>query len=166
LSCSFSWNENWVEKGEDGSRKHYCGLVFFTTTFYILSVIAVILLYIFYASQWSCRLNIFFITLNLILCLIVSIVSVLPSVQDYHSTSGLLQSSFVTLYVVFLTWSAMTSERAGTVIDRKNFLLSFHSSFQIRNAILHGNNGISVVIRPISLRMDIVQWVYLQLLHW
>jgi hypothetical protein len=109
----FSWNENWVGKGEDGSKKHYCGLVFFTTTFYTLSIISIVFLYIYYGSQLSCRLNIFFITINLILCLIVSIVSVLPTVQNYHSTSGLLQSSFVTLYVVFLTWSAMTSEKSG-----------------------------------------------------
>ncbi len=113
--CFFliSWNEDWVGKGEDGSKKHYCGLVFFTTTFYILSIISIVLLYIYYGSHSSCLLNILFITINFILCLIVSIVSVLPTVQNYHSTSGLLQSSFVTLYVVFLTWSAMTSEKSG-----------------------------------------------------
>lgn len=111
VDFAHSWNENWVGKGEDGSKKHYCGLIFFTATFYIVSMVAIILLYIFYASNASCRLNIFFITLNLVLCLIVSVVSVLPVVQNYHSTSGLLQSSFVTLYVVFLTWSAMTSGR-------------------------------------------------------
>jgi len=110
-----SWNENWVAKGEDGSKKHYFGLVLFTTTFYCISVVSIILLYIYYGSNKSCQLNIFFITLNLILCICVSIVSVLPTVQNYHSTSGLLQSSFVTLYVVFLTWSAMTSEQPGEI---------------------------------------------------
>lgn len=108
-----SWNENWVAKGEDGSKKHYFGLVFFTTTFYLISIISIIFLYIYYGSNLSCQLNISFITINFILCMIVSIVSVLPTVQNYHSTSGLLQSSFVTLYVVFLTWSAMTSEKPG-----------------------------------------------------
>jgi hypothetical protein len=117
----FSWNENWVSKGEDGSKKHFCGLVFFTTTFYLLSIVSIILLYIYYASRLSCHRNIFFITINLVLCLIVSIVSVLPRVQNYHSTSGLLQSSFVTFYVVFLTWSAMTSEKPG--INSKIFAL-------------------------------------------
>jgi hypothetical protein len=56
--------------------------------------------------------------------LIVSIVSVLPAVQNYHSTSGLLQSSFVTLYVVFLTWSAMTSEKSGIDLKKKKIYLN------------------------------------------
>jgi hypothetical protein len=114
-----SWNENWVGKGEDGSKKHYCGLIFFTTTFYIISFVAIILLYVYYASKPSCSQNIAFITVNLIACLIVSIISVLPIVQNYHSTSGLLQSSFVTLYVIFLTWSAITSEKPGRISFRK-----------------------------------------------
>ena len=113
IDFAHSWNEDWVGKGEDGSKKHYFGLVVFTITFYILSIISIIFLYIYYASKPSCSLNIIFITINLVLCLFVSIVSVLPQVQNYHSTSGLLQSSFVTLYVVFLTWSAMTSEKSG-----------------------------------------------------
>jgi serine incorporator 1/3 len=82
--------------------------------------VAIILLYIYYASKSSCSLNIFFITINLILCLIVSVVSVLPMVQNYHSTSGLLQSSFVTLYVVFLTWSAMASGKPGRTCSMNN----------------------------------------------
>ena len=92
--------------------------MFFTGTFYILSIVAIILLYIYYASKPACGLNIFFITMNFVLCIIVSIVSVLPIVQNYHSTSGLLQSSFVTLYVIFLTWSAITSEKPGKILFR------------------------------------------------
>lgn len=113
IDFAHSWNESWVAKGEDGSKIHYAGLIFFTTAFYIASIVAIILLYVFYASKPPCNLNIFFVTLNLFLCLIVSIISVLPTVQTYHPTSGLLQSSFVTLYVVFLTWSAMSSEKPG-----------------------------------------------------
>ncbi|CAF1012079.1 unnamed protein product [Adineta ricciae] len=111
IDFAHSWNESWVARGEDGSKKHYVGLIFFTASFYILSIVAVVLLYVYYASKTSCGLNIFFITINLVLCIVASVVSVLPVVQNYHSTSGLLQSSFVTLYVIFLTWSAITSEK-------------------------------------------------------
>lgn len=127
----FSWNENWVAKGEDGSKKHYCGLVFFTTSFYLFSLVSIIFLYIYYASKLSCLLNIIFITFNLALCIILSIVSVLPIVQNYYPTSGLLQSSIVTIYIIYLTWSTMTSEKPGKLnkkekIGLKNALFRFN----------------------------------------
>lgn len=57
----------------------------------------------------ACGLNKFFITFNLLLCLIVSVVSVLPRVQEALPNSGLLQSSVVTLYTIYLTWSAVAN---------------------------------------------------------
>lgn len=39
----------------------------------------------------------------------MSIVSVLPQVQEKIPRSGLLQSSVVTLYAVYLTWSALSN---------------------------------------------------------
>jgi len=39
----------------------------------------------------------------------MSIVSILPKVQEYQPTSGLLQSSVVGLYTMYLTWSAMSN---------------------------------------------------------
>lgn len=64
-----------------------------------------------FASDQSeaCGLNKFFISFNLILCLIVSVVSVLPRVQEALPNSGLLQSSVVTLYTIYLTWSAVAN---------------------------------------------------------
>lgn len=47
--------------------------------------------------------------MNLILCTFVSIVSVLPQVQERIPRSGLLQSSVVTLYTIYLTWSALSN---------------------------------------------------------
>lgn len=128
IDFAHSWNESWVAKGEEGSKAHYGGLIFFTATFYIISLVAVILLYVYYASKSSCNLNIFFITFNFLLCIIVSVISVLPVVQTYHSTSGLLQSSFVTLYVIFLTWSSMSSEKPGMSSNRP--LLRYDDEFR------------------------------------
>ena len=64
----------------------------------------------FYLSVFQgadCYLPKFVISINLILCISVSIISILPAVQDRMPTSGLLQSSFISLYTMYLTWSAL-----------------------------------------------------------
>lgn len=43
------------------------------------------------------------------LCVILSVVSVLPSVQEAQPRSGLLQSAAVTLYIVYLTWVSISN---------------------------------------------------------
>lgn len=45
----------------------------------------------------------------MILCIILSIISISPCVRAYNSSCGLLQSSFVSLYVMYYTWSAMSN---------------------------------------------------------
>ena len=45
----------------------------------------------------------------MILCVAVSIFSVLPKVQELQPKSGLLQSAVVTLYTIYLTWSAVAN---------------------------------------------------------
>ena len=63
-----------------------------------------------YLQSEGCALNKFFISFNMILCIVVSIVAVLPKVQEYQPRSGLLQSSVVSLYTLYLTWSAMSNQ--------------------------------------------------------
>ena len=100
------WNEAWIDRVESGSKKHGYGLLFFTLFFYAVSITGVVLFYVYYASDRSnCGLHIFFITFNLCLCLILSIISILPNVREHNASCGLLQSSFVTLYVMYYTWS-------------------------------------------------------------
>lgn len=104
-----SWNDSWREKFEDGDREYFYGLLFFTGVFFILTLTIAVFGYVYYASNKGCGLHVFFITFNLILCLIATAISVLPRVQEFNSSSGILQSSFVSLYVMFLTWSAMSN---------------------------------------------------------
>lgn len=47
------------------------------------------------------------ITFNILLCAGVSVVSMLSKVQERMPYSGLLQSSFLTMYTMYLTWSAL-----------------------------------------------------------
>lgn len=94
--------DNYTEKE---SRVWYCLLLSATGIQYILAVTAAVLLYVYY----DCALNNFFITFNLILCICVSIISILPVVQERIPRSGLLQSAVVTLYTMYLTWSALSN---------------------------------------------------------
>jgi len=106
VDFAHTWAETWVDNyNETESRGWYCALLSATGIQYVLAITGVILLYIYY----DCALNKFFITSNLILCIIVSILSILPQVQEKIPRSGLLQSSIVTLYAVYLTWSALAN---------------------------------------------------------
>ncbi|XP_029410840.1 serine incorporator 3 isoform X2 [Nannospalax galili] len=111
VDMAHSWNESWVNRMEEGNpRVWYAALLSFTSFFYILSIIFAALLYTFYTKPHGCTENKVFISINLILCIVVSVLSILPKIQEHQTHSGLLQSSIITLYTLFLTWSAMTNE--------------------------------------------------------
>ncbi|XP_061425343.1 serine incorporator 1 [Lethenteron reissneri] len=111
IDFAHSWNESWVERMEEGnSRCWYAALLSVTGINYMLSLTAIVLFFIFYTTSDACAMNKFFISFNLILCIIASTVSILPRVQEVQPRSGLLQSSIITLYTMYLTWSAMTNE--------------------------------------------------------
>ncbi|XP_036605179.1 serine incorporator 3 [Trichosurus vulpecula] len=111
VDFAHSLNESWVNRMEEGNaRCWYAVLLSFTSFFYILSFIGVVLLYVFYTKTDACTENKLFISLNLIFCIAVSIVSILPKIQEHQPRSGLLQSSIITAYTIYLTWSAMSNE--------------------------------------------------------
>uniref|UniRef100_A0A7N5ZTC0 Uncharacterized protein n=1 Tax=Anabas testudineus TaxID=64144 RepID=A0A7N5ZTC0_ANATE len=111
VDFAHTWNESWVDKMENGnSRGWYAALLGVTILNYILSFTAVVLFFIFYTKPDGCFINKFFISFNMLFCIVASVVSVLPKVQNSQPRSGLLQSSIITLYTMFLTWSAMTNE--------------------------------------------------------
>lgn len=111
VDMAHSLNESWVNRMEEGnSRRWYAVLLSVTSVLYILSLIGVGLLYARYTRPDGCTENKFFISVNLILCVIVSIISILPKIQEHQPRSGLLQSSVITAYTMYLTWSAMTNE--------------------------------------------------------
>ncbi|XP_068890694.1 serine incorporator 3 [Aphelocoma coerulescens] len=111
VDFAHSWNESWVERMEEGNSKcWYAALLSCTSLFYALSLVFVVLFYVFYTKPDDCTENKFFISFNMILCIAVSIVSILPKVQEHQPRSGLLQSSVITLYTMYLTWAAMSNE--------------------------------------------------------
>uniref|UniRef100_A0A672Z936 Serine incorporator 1 n=1 Tax=Sphaeramia orbicularis TaxID=375764 RepID=A0A672Z936_9TELE len=111
IDFAHSWNESWVEKMEEGnSRCWYAALLSVTTLNYILSLVALVMFYVYYTHSDGCTENKVFISINMLLCVGVSVMSILPQIQESQPRSGLLQSSLVTLYTMYVTWSAMTNE--------------------------------------------------------
>uniref|UniRef100_A0A480RL00 Serine incorporator 2 isoform 1 n=1 Tax=Sus scrofa TaxID=9823 RepID=A0A480RL00_PIG len=110
IDFAHSWNQRWLGKAEEcDSRAWYAGLFFFTLLFYALSITAVALLFVYYTQPDACYESKVFIGLNLTLCVCVSIVAVLPKIQDAQPNSGLLQASVITLYTMFVTWLALSN---------------------------------------------------------
>lgn len=74
----YLWNSFWVEKMEEGGFKVWVGLLFFFIfLMYGIVVVGIICLYIYFtygvdgAFEKKCYINKFFISFNLILCVIV-----------------------------------------------------------------------------------------------
>ncbi|XP_054159591.1 serine incorporator 3-like isoform X2 [Oppia nitens] len=110
IDFAHSWAEKWVEQLEEtGSKWYYFGLVFFTIVNYLAALTAIVLFYVYYTQSSGCALHKFYISFNLILCVVMSVLSILPKVQDHQPRSGLLQSSLISLYISYLTWSAMNN---------------------------------------------------------
>jgi len=113
VDFAHTWAETWQENYRSTSDSNwFWALLSSTMLLYIVTLISGILCYAYYTGSFvgECKLHEFFITFNLILCVGMSIVSVLPIVQEHQPNSGLLQASFVSLYVMYLTWSAMSNQ--------------------------------------------------------
>lgn len=110
IDLAHSWNAVWVQNAEDGDNKcWFAGLLSFTVLHYALALTAVVLFYVYYTQPDDCTEHKVFISLNLIFCVVISVVSILPKVQEAQPQSGLLQASLISLYTMYVTWSAMTN---------------------------------------------------------
>ncbi|XP_026323768.1 probable serine incorporator isoform X2 [Hyposmocoma kahamanoa] len=110
IDFAHSWAEKWVSNYEESqSRGWYAALLLAMLTMFTATLTGIVLLYVYYTKADGCDLSKFFISFNLILVVIASAISILPSVQEHQPRSGLLQSAVVGLYVIYLTWSALSN---------------------------------------------------------
>jgi preprotein translocase subunit SecG len=115
IDFAHTWAENWIEKMEneepEGTKKWFYILLTATGVLFSASLALTIVMYVFFAKdQTHCGTNTAFITLNLIFCFLISIVSIAPKVQEFNARSGLLQSALITAYSTYLIFSAQMSE--------------------------------------------------------
>ncbi|NXX74886.1 SERC2 protein, partial [Urocolius indicus] len=110
IDFAHSWSQLWLRNASESQAKGwYAALCIVTFAFYAASIAVIVLLYVYYTKPEGCTEGKVLISINLILCLILSAVSILPKIQDAQPHSGLLQASLITLYTVYITWSALAN---------------------------------------------------------
>ncbi|XP_013886454.1 serine incorporator 5 isoform X1 [Austrofundulus limnaeus] len=114
------WNTNW-SSGVEYNRLWYAALALVTLVLFSVAVGAVVFMGVFYTHPEACLLNKIFLGINGSLCLIVSLLAISPFIQKLQPKSGLLQPGVISVYVMYLTFSAFSSKPKEILeLDGKN----------------------------------------------
>lgn len=109
-----SWSETCLENWENSSSNLWQWiLIGSTAAMYAFTITLTGLLYGFFSGS-GCTLNRFFISFNLALCILITILCIHPVIQEYNPRSGLAQSSMVAAYCTYLIVSAVTNHTHET----------------------------------------------------
>jgi len=116
VDFAHSWSESWLGKyNDDPSQLIWFRLLMGSTILmYVVSLSAIIAMYVLFGSTAECSINAVFITVALLTGIALSCLAVHPRVQDRSPSSGLLQPAVVFLYMTYLIWSAIMSEPADS----------------------------------------------------
>ncbi|KAL1879815.1 Membrane protein tms1 [Diaporthe australafricana] len=110
VDLAHTWAEYCLEQIENtDSGAWRFVLIASTLGMYIGSLAMSIVQYIFFASS-GCSMNQAVITINLLLWIAISAISVHPAVQEVNPKAGLAQSAMVAIYCSYLTMSAVSME--------------------------------------------------------
>ncbi|KAG6332287.1 hypothetical protein ID866_6804 [Astraeus odoratus] len=109
VDFAHSWSETCLEKWETTDSTFWQWVLIGSTAFmYIATITLTGVLYAYFAGP-GCTLNRFFISFNLALCTLITILCVHPSVQEYNPRSGLAQAGMVAAYCTYLIVSAVSN---------------------------------------------------------
>ncbi|XP_019387731.1 PREDICTED: serine incorporator 5 [Crocodylus porosus] len=119
VEFAHKWNKNWTA-GTQQNKLWYGLLALGTLILYSVAVAALVLMAIFYTRYYGCTFNKILLGVNGGLCFLISLVAISPCVQSRQPHSGLLQSGLISCYVMYLTFSALSSKPPETILDESN----------------------------------------------
>ncbi|KAL1305448.1 hypothetical protein AAFC00_002329 [Neodothiora populina] len=110
VDLAHTWAEYCLEKVENTESNVWKTLLIGSTvSMYLGSIAMTIVMYIFFAGS-GCSMNQSAITINLILLVIITVLSVHPAIQSANPRAGLAQAAMVCVYCTYLTLSAVAME--------------------------------------------------------
>lgn len=110
VDLAHTWAEYCLAQIEDSdSRLWRFVLIGSTLGMYVASIAMTVIQYVFFAKG-GCTMNQAVITINLLLWIIISIISVNPNIQEHNPKAGLAQAAMVAVYCTYLTMSAVSME--------------------------------------------------------
>ncbi|CAH1802927.1 unnamed protein product [Owenia fusiformis] len=117
VDFSYQWNGKWLDNAKT-NKCYYLALLSVSVIFFCVAAVGAVLLFVFYTS-WDnvedCKLNKIFIGCNAGACLIMSVISIMPCTKKLNRNTGYLPASVISVYVMYLTWSALTSQPAEKI---------------------------------------------------
>jgi hypothetical protein len=123
VDLAHNWAEYCLAQIEDSESKTWRVILIGSTLgMYVASLAMTIVQYIFFASS-GCSMNQAAITVNLILWIGISVISVHPTIQEHNPKAGLAQAAMVAVYCTYLTMSAVSMEPDETPDRRCNPLV-------------------------------------------
>lgn len=112
VDFAHSWTESWIANWDEDPEKKgwWYGLVIAMGCLYVVALGLTVAEFVLFGTGGSCSRNAVLISVNIILILLGSGISVHPIIQEANRNSGLLQSATVAAYTSYLLWSALMSQ--------------------------------------------------------
>lgn len=109
VDFAHSWSETCLENWENSSSNFWQWVLIGSTgIMYAFTITLTGLLYAYFAGS-GCTLNQFFISFNLALCVVITLMSIHPTIQESNPRSGLAQAAMVAAYCTYLVISALSN---------------------------------------------------------